>query len=68
MDHSSEHDSQPSQDIVDGMPEGYPPTRQRIEGVTPMAGDLQKRLAQIAKQNLGECPDGSVADAYHKKQ
>ena len=66
MEHSSQQAmAQPSQqEMIDGLPAGYPPMRERLHDSHPMASDLQKRLAEISKQNLGECPEGSQARAY----
>lgn len=66
MEHSSQQAmAQPSQQkMIDGLPHGYPPMRDQLDGTHPMASDLQRRLAEISKQNLGECPEGSQARAY----
>ena len=70
MKHPSQHDmAQPSQEVIDGLPRGYPPTRERLhDSDYRMASELQKRLAEIGKQNLGECPEGSQAAAYFSEE
>ncbi len=70
MDHSSQHDmEQPSQEIIDRLPQGYPPVREHLQDANyPIGSDLQQRLAEISKQNLAECPEGSQAGTYYRER
>jgi hypothetical protein len=60
---------QPSQAVIERLPRGYPPTREHLhDSDYPMASELQRRLAEIGKQNLAECPEGSRAAAYFSEE
>jgi hypothetical protein len=58
MEQSSQRDVQlhTQEELAEGLPEGYPPKREHLHDVAPLANDLQSRLDKIRKQNLGEGP------------
>ena len=68
MEHSMQHTAHSSdQELIERLPEGYPPVREHLNDPGPLTSDLQKRLDRIEKENLGECPPGSQAAAYRAR-
>ena len=55
MDGSSQElMKQPSQEeMSEGLPEGYPPKRESTKPSDPLPSEMQQRLDEIGKQNLG---------------